>query len=482
MRQASDGRADSVMDLRKLVGSLSVAVAAQLVAVVMSVLMTFLVPKVLDVREFAYWQLFIFYSSYVGILTLGINDGVYLVTGGMSRETVDKRGIGSQFYLLSGLQVLFATLAIIVCRLVVIDPGRSDVLFATAVYLFCFNLMGFLGYLFQALDETKLYSFAVIISRGSFLVPLVVLLVHRNESAKVYMACYVAAQLLGLIFCLVKGREFLLVKPMPFGAAMSSAVTSARVGVKLVIANVSSLLILGAMRFIVDKKWGIEAFGEVSFALSLVLFVISFVMQISMVLFPALRRIDHGALMRAFRGLRIALTLLLPFAYLAYFPLRRLVAVWLPQYEAAVWYLGILLPICVFDSRMSLLGSTFLKVLRFERVLLAINVVSMVVSIIGVLVAARVFDSITLTVLAPVVVIVGRSIVAEVMIGRYLGSVAWASAAGDVGLTIVFLGLSLFVGGRAGFVIYGALILAVIVAFRAKVRTGLRMFKELRRR
>ena len=67
---------------KKFIGNLIYAFAAQGLSFALSVLMSIIVPKVLSLNDFGYWQLFIFYTSYVGFFHFGFNDGVYLLNGG----------------------------------------------------------------------------------------------------------------------------------------------------------------------------------------------------------------------------------------------------------------------------------------------------------------------------------------------------------------------------------------------------------------
>ena len=69
--------------------------------------MSLLVPKMLGVEEFSYWQLFLFYLSYVGLFHFGITDGMYLKNGGLTYDEINKKEIGSQFWFLFILDFLF---------------------------------------------------------------------------------------------------------------------------------------------------------------------------------------------------------------------------------------------------------------------------------------------------------------------------------------------------------------------------------------
>ena len=65
------------------------AFGAQLVSLTASLILTFIAPALLGVEQFAYWQLFLTYVTYVNISRLGLNDGLYLRLGGKKYEELD---------------------------------------------------------------------------------------------------------------------------------------------------------------------------------------------------------------------------------------------------------------------------------------------------------------------------------------------------------------------------------------------------------
>ena len=65
------------------------AFGAQVVSLSASLLITFFAPALIEREEFAYWQLFLTYVTYVNITRLGISDGLYLRLGGKRYEELD---------------------------------------------------------------------------------------------------------------------------------------------------------------------------------------------------------------------------------------------------------------------------------------------------------------------------------------------------------------------------------------------------------
>ena len=56
--------------------NLTYAFLAQGVLFISSSITNLVLPKVLGVEAYSYWQLFVFYANFVPLLALGLNDGI----------------------------------------------------------------------------------------------------------------------------------------------------------------------------------------------------------------------------------------------------------------------------------------------------------------------------------------------------------------------------------------------------------------------
>ena len=406
---------------KHFIQNLAAAFLAQGVALALSFITSLIVPKLLGVAEFGYWQLFLFYITYVGFFHLGLNDGVYLINGGKTRREIDKADILSQFIVGTVAQTSIAVVTVVLSIAFLAGNQRTFVIICSAIYMVVHNAAGYLGYIFQALNETKLYSYSCVVNRLTFLCLLIALLVLKCTMFEPYVLAYCVSEVAALLYCCLHAAFLFKERPEKTVVCLCSVMASIRCGIKLMIANVASSLILGIVRFAVDYSWGIETFGEVSFALSLVNFFLVFVSQVSMVLFPALRKIQHDKLNGIFAQGQCLLSGLLPWAFVLYFPICHILSFWLPQYQNSLYYFALLLPVCLFDGKMNLLGMTFMKVLRKERLLLRINLAAVAASGLLVLLNLAFVRSIELMILGVVFVIVARSIVSETLVRNSLG-------------------------------------------------------------
>ena len=142
------------MNKKSLIRNLIYAFSAQGISLILSVLMSMIVPKLLGVEDYSYWQLFIFYIGYVGFSHFGLTDGIYLRLGGSVYEELDYVKYKTQLVLSLLIQFSIAVVALFVFSLVQIESMRMTVLSWTFIYMLIFNAAGYLGYIFQAVNQT----------------------------------------------------------------------------------------------------------------------------------------------------------------------------------------------------------------------------------------------------------------------------------------------------------------------------------------
>lgn len=444
------------MNVKSLVKNAAIAFLAQGITLLISCITSLLVPKLLGVEEYGYWQLFVFYAGYVGFFHFGLNDGVYLLHGGESRDQIDKRSINSQFLVGSIFQLILCVATIVAVVRADFGPQRGFILICTSYYMVVKNASAYLGYTFQAMNETKLYSFSCILERMVFLMPLVGLLLIGAQDFTGFVIAYCASGTVQLFFCLWFARDFLMSGLNSPKGSIEESLGSVRVGIKLMFANIASQLILGVARFVIDAVWGIKTFGELSLALSLVNFVLAFASQAAMVLFPALRQENDENTGKFFHMAQTLMGLTFPAVFLFYFPGVWLLSMWLPQYANSFIFFAYLLPVCVFDGKMNIACATCFKVTRQETLLLKINVCTTCFSTLGAVLGGFAFNSIWVVVATAVIAVVARSVISEMILSGRLGVGGVPTITyGELIVTLIFVVVaSLLVNYALAFVVY----------------------------
>ena len=157
-------------------------------------------------------------------------------------------------------------------------------------------------------------------------------------------------------------------------------------------------------------------FGKVSFAFSISNVFLTFVSAASVVLFPSLKRLEQDKLPGVYKNIRGVMSPLLVSAMILYFPGCWLLSMWLPAYSESLVYLGYLLPIIIYSSKINLLTNNYLKAYRKERAMLVINVASFAVSAVVSCLGAFVFDSLETVLIGVVVTLMLSSIASEIVV------------------------------------------------------------------
>lgn len=424
--------------------NLAAAFSAQGVALFSSLAMSLLVPKALGVEAFSYWQLFVFYSSYAGFFHLGLTDGIYLRLGGQKFDSIDFPLLASQMRYALAFQALVGAIISAAAWKSEVSPDRLFVIISAAIYIASFNLFAYVGMILQATNRMATYSFGLIMDRLMFLGIITVALFHKGADFRILVLGQILCRLVAVGYFWYQARPLFRARGTSAHETLAEIWVNIRVGVNLMLANVAGALVLGAGRQIIDMRWGITTFGKVSLALSIMVFVLQFVGQISLVLYPALAQTTLKRQLALAAMLRSALDVGLPAIFLTYVPMSILLNWWLPEYAQSFLILGLLMPLAVYESKMQLLVLTYYKVLRWERALLALNTSTMLLALAGSAFAAYALDSVSAVVIAMVLAVVLRSIVGEYFLMRHIDGMGFSKSSISLLIVTISYGATTF--------------------------------------
>lgn len=448
-------------------------------SLLLSISLSFIIPRVLGVDEFGYWQFFLFLSSYVGFFHLGMIDGIYLRYGGKFFSDENNKLLHSQFRILLVLELLFALLITFFTLFNSSNPQKKYILIFASVYLILSNLSTFFGSIFQAFNKMKLYSISAVIDKIVFLFLLFFLFLFNVKNSEYYILFYVIARLFGLVYSLYYGRAIFFARAIGFKKGFIEFKENISVGALLMLSNIAGMLILGVGRYLIEKQWGIVVFGKISLSLTFTAFFLLFISQVSIVLFPILIQRGFDQQKKIFSVGLDFLNILLNGIYL-FFPLMAvLIKIWLPSFIDSIYYFIILLPLCLFDGKMQILFNTYMKILRKEKLLLIFNIISLIVvsifSIIGVL-----FNSLNFVIFSMTFAIVIRSIIVEVYLSRFFNISLYLSITYNLFLSIIFCYVMLVFEPWIGFFIFLFFYLLYLIVLRQQIISIFQFLKELK--
>lgn len=447
---------------KKFASNVIVSIIAQIVSLAVSFVLTLIVPRFINEYQYAYWQTYVLYVGYVGVLHFGLLDGLVLRYSKYDYEELDRARLRSQFIV---LLTFTGTITVLMGGASLLFLGGENKLIFTlvAIGIVTKNVFTYSAYMLQITNRISKYVIITIAQRltyGSVVVVLIALKVND-------FYWYCVADLVGDGVAIIIG--FIFNRGLYLGRAINPRETFKEVkinissGIILMMANWSAMLMIGSAKMMIQWSWDELTFGKVSFAFSVSNVFLVFVTAISVVLFPSLQRVDRDKLPSMYKSIRGVLSPVLFLSILFYFPGCWVLNKWIPKYSASLIYLGLLLPIIIYSSKVSLLTNNYLKVYRKEKYMLLINAASIALGAVLFSVTAFDFENLTLLLLCVVFVIMFNSVLSEFVVSRIIGCNLLKEHIIETIMTVGFIicasKFSLWVGG--------ALYLALLIVYCA---------------
>lgn len=450
----------------------------QLVSIVVSMVMTLGIPRVLSIEDYGYWQLFIFYIGYIGFFQLGLSDGLYLRLGGSNFNALNKRIVKSELLYSMFFQLLIGILLVVYIYIYSdIESPRREILFYFSVYLIIGNLYTWLGFILLATNNIKTYSKSVLIEKVLFILILGVLLFIKLITFHYLIIFYTLCKALSLLYLIYPFKSFRKVKVYDLKKSFTFIKNDISTGIILMLSNVVSTLILGIGRFAIDDKWDIITFGKVSLALSATFFFILLISQVSYSLFPLLRKIKYDKQKVILQyGSSLIGVLMLGF-FILYYPLVYILNIWIPKYSDSLQYLIILLPICLYEGKMKMINTTYIKVLNKQKSLLIINFIVLTVSILLTVFSVYYLENIYALLFSMLFSLALRSIISQVYLFKIFNLKVDSQLFIEIVLSVVFIVSVLYMGSLYSFVIYSLCYVVYLFSIKSKIYEYIIYFK-----
>lgn len=400
--------------------SFSYTLTSNVLSMLISLLVVAIVPKSLNIEEYGYFQLYLFYVSFVGLLQFGWNDGVLLRYGGEHYDTINKKVFNSQFWMLFLFQITLSAGIFLLTTIYNNNIDKSNILKFTAVSLIFTNVQGFFLYILQATYKMKNYAITVVISRISFILGVLLLFLSNNLNYKTTIIADIIGRFISLLYAIYCCREIVFRKISILYSDIVESWRNISIGIKLMIANVANLLLTGVIRYGIENHWGVSEFAKISLTISTLHLVTSLVAAVGVVLFPVLRRIDNARLPGIFQLIRSNLNFLILGLMILSYPIKVLLSIWLPDYSESLKYIALLFPMILATSRISLLINPYLTSMRKENAMLLINLFCLFLSIVLTFISIYILDNLTLAVVSMLIITLTRCIVAETYLAKQM--------------------------------------------------------------
>ena len=433
-----------------------ISVLSNVLNLIVTAATALLIPLVLgtSINQYGYYQIYLFYIAYIGFFHLGLCDGILLKEGGEEYCNLHKEEYAFQIRFIVVLELV---IALLITLFLVLKRVEVDYLFigiSFGINLIVFLPRNLLAYILQATNRIKENSLITMIGRSTYLVELIILCLLGVSNYKYFIIADLLGKMLALMYAMYKCRDILHSKPTEIRTGLRIVKNNISSGMKLMLASISSMVITGIVQLFIQTHWSVETYGEISLTLSLTNLVLTFISAIAIVLYPTLRRVNRNTATELYKHICSIMMPLLITSLIFCKPLQVFLLRVLPQYYRGLYYLPILFPVCVFSAKFSLLVQTYMQVFRMEKDILAVNVVSILVTLIGASISVYVFNSLFLTVLTILLCQIFRCFYAEYVLSKRILIIQKYGELLEIFMVVAFIICSINCDSVRGMIIY----------------------------
>lgn len=465
------------VEKRLIFKNLVYSISANLLSLLVSIILVLILPNLLGETAYGYLQLYLFYTTYVGFFHLGWIDGIYLRIGGKEYGQLEGQLYATQFIVLMIFELIVGVMIVVFANVFVPDVNRLHVIVLTCICMVIYIAKNYTTYILQATNRIKPYAIVTLIEKIIFAVIIIAAWVFRLGNYELIAIGDILGKLISTMVSLKYCKEILFCRLGNWKRTFQEIWINLSVGCKLLLANVAALLVNGIVRFAIERFWSIEVFGKVSLSMSLSNMLMVFISAISVVVFPMLKRMDEDKLGETYELIRNFLMIILLAALVFYYPAKHILTLFLPTYAESLKYMALMFPVCIFDSKISLLVNTYLKALRKEKTILIINISVVIVSMISTYFTVYIMHSLEMAVVSIVILMALQCAIAELYLSKYLGIDVIVDMVLEWILVTIFILASWFIDSWISMAIYFATFIIYCVIKRDKIKSLIKVLR-----
>lgn len=354
------------MNVKKSFKDILMVTVSNFTTILAGVITGFIIPKILNIEDYGLYKTFTLYSSYIGLLSLGIVDGIVLKYGNKDLEELEVEKMRSIFIVYFIINLLFTLIILLFC-LTTLKNNRSIFLFIS-LNIICTNITGYFQQISQITRNFKEYSARNILKSALniFIVLLLYFMFKFNLSInyKMYVLLLLISNYFLTIWYMITYKNLIFGKHDSVDSIKNELKFLIKTGFPLLIANICSTLLLTLDRQFVNILFENKIYAIYAFAYNLLSLVTVAVSAISTVLFPSLKRAEKNKVINDYKDYISLIALLIFICISMYFPLSIFIKWYLPNYVSSLEIFKTIFPGLVISSAISIIIQNYYKVLN----------------------------------------------------------------------------------------------------------------------
>lgn len=352
---------------------------SQIIALLVGVVLSFILPIVIGIEQFGYWQVYLLYVTFAMFYGLGFTDGIYLIYGSYDYEDLPYEKLRSTLRVYTITAFIFTLLALLLTFMEK-DSNKQFALMAASLNIFLLLLSNAAISILQVTNRIREYSFIVAFSKLMLLILIVLLIVLNVCNFKTIIAVDLFTKAVVLTINIFLLKDVFFGKSSNFNAAIKDWFLNVRTGIMIMLAVYASTFVMNVGRIVIERFEGIRIYSSYALSISISSFFLIFVGAFSLSFYPFLMRINQIKLPKVYDKTNKFL-FFVSFVMLGfYYPLTFIIHYWYRDYIGVIQYLPFFLIMTLMQGKEQFLHITYMKALRKEHLLLLYNLVFTIIA------------------------------------------------------------------------------------------------------
>lgn len=357
---------------------------SNLTTIIAGIIAGFVIPKIMEVSDYGYYKTFTLYSSYIGLLSLGIVDGIVLKYGNKNLEELQNSKIRSITKIYNLINIMFCIIGIIISLLFLKGNSRYLMLFVS-LNIPATNFVGYFQQISQITQRFKEYSIRNVIKSILNILIVIILVIFTiikvyNITYKIYVIFLLITSYILMIWYIITYKQLIFGSKEKITTVLKDISGLIKLGFPLLFANLCSTLILTIDRQFINIIFDSSTYAIYAFAYNLLSLVTIAISAIATVLFPALKRTDKTKALNSYRNYVSIILSCIFLTLTIYFPLSGFIQWFLPKYTNSIVIFRVIFPGLAISSVISIIMHNYYKILNKSLTFFIKSIISLGVS------------------------------------------------------------------------------------------------------
>lgn len=451
--------------LDKRIVDFAYTISANLISLISGIITAFVIPKFLNIEQYGYLKVFTFYITYVGILHLGFNDGIYVTFGNKDYDKIPKRKFRILFRFLVMFQLIITILSIILIVFFINDFNRRLIYIFIAINIIILNLNTFFDFTNQFTKRFKLYSIVLVFSKILYITFCIIVIILGKKSFIYFALIQTIVNLTVLFIYFITSKELVFGESEKLLDNKKLILNLFSIGIFVMIGNLMSKIIVGLDRIFIDKFFTIKDFAMYSFAISLLNLFYVLISAITTVVYPYLSRIKNNKLKFLYRKMKIFVFMLIGFLLCGYFILVPIINKFLYNYSSSLKLLLILFPTVLYNCQIIIVSSNYYKRMKYQKEYTFNNIFAFTSSIIIIIMSLFIYKNLYSIAIGTLVSFIIWMFYCDIFFAKKFHDNYVKLHIADIANTVSFLLCGLFLKWYIGFFIYILIFCLILFIF-----------------